>query len=516
MKYKVKDFIEIKNKIQQMSLKELLKCICCPNIVIGRDEPPIDYASFFLNSASKDEIDDFVNEIKCKSKYNPLIAIDAECGTGCAIKNTTVFPSMWALGKTKDLNLAYQIGAFGAKEAIDCGCQWAFGPCVDILFNHLNPVVSTRSISDNADEVLQLSKSYIQGLEDYGMVATIKHFPGDGVGEFDQHISTSINTLNKEDWDKSFRLVYQTLINEGVKVIMAGHIALPCYDEIDRETDLYRPATLSKNILKKLLREDLGFEGIVVSDALNMGGFCNYMNFYDGIVTFLNCGGDCLLFVTADEKLEYEIEKRLQKNEIKIDVIRNAAYRMLCFNKECYEIFQYRKILPQSFNKDDLIKKITFNSVEVVKDRLNVLPINNSKSKDVLHIILPIPGTENEIIERTNLLTNKLKERFFSVTEMIDPGEKNINKFIDENKCDLIICSILNFNAYGLNNVKLCGPVARNLMGGWLKKGVPTIFISHNDPFFHETFITLNETIINAYGYSKYTNEAILKLIVNE
>ena len=147
---------------------------------------------------------------------------------------------------------------------------------LDIIGNINNPIVTNRSVGENVDAIIKYSGAYVDGLQENGLIATLKHFPGDGYSSDDQHVTTSVNPLSCEDWDNTFGKVYRDLIERGVMAIMPGHIALPAYDEPD-ENGLYPPATVSQNMLTGLLKEKLGFEGLIVSDAVNMGGFCGYM-----------------------------------------------------------------------------------------------------------------------------------------------------------------------------------------------------------------------------------------------
>lgn len=159
---------------------------------------------------------------------------------------------------------------------------------------------SIRAAGEAADIAIDIAGAYMRGMQDGGLAATLKHFSGDGVVSYDQHITTSVNSLSKEDWMGSDGKVYRSLIEQGAYSIMPGHIALPSYDEPDAKIGLCPPATLSYNLMTKLLKQELGFGGIICSAAVTMSGFSGFMNYFVSCATFLKNGGDILLFARTD------------------------------------------------------------------------------------------------------------------------------------------------------------------------------------------------------------------------
>nr|MBP7462361.1 hypothetical protein [Candidatus Delongbacteria bacterium] len=312
MKYRLIDDPVLKAEAEALSLEELLRCVTCPNLVADHDPSITHTLSVFIHPTTRDKAHDLITKINSGGSRT-LFVTDMECGPGTALKGTTAFPSMRAAMQSHDPKLAYQMGACAAVEGRNAGFSWTFGPCVDIAGYHDSPITSIRSAGETARVVLTYAGNYWQGLQDYGMIATLKHFPGDGYCVNDQHLTTAVNPLDRGEWDQSFGLIYRHLIDQGAKAIMPGHIALPCYDTPDKTSGLYRPATLSKRILTDLLREKLGFEGIIMSDAVNMSGFCGYMNYYQACAEFLESGGDCLLFAHPDDEFITEMKKMIDE-----------------------------------------------------------------------------------------------------------------------------------------------------------------------------------------------------------
>lgn len=508
MKYVLKNYDDIKTKVDNMSVDELLSCIVCPIFVLpdapSRKTTAVMYTSTEIENARK--VSDTLNADRDEKA---LVVHDFEYGAGHVAIGAVQFPSMRAVAETGNEKLAYDMGIHTAGEARLAGYHWAFGPCVDILGNKRNPIVSIRTAGEDADTVIRYGGAYMKGMQDGGLIATLKHFPGDGYCDNDQHITTPVNPLSKEDWDESFGRVYRTLIEDGAMSIMPGHISLPCYDEIDPETGLYPPATVSYNLLTKLLRKQLGFEGIIVSDAVNMNGFCGYVGYYHASARFLEAGGDCLLFMNDNEEYHEKMKRELNLGTFSMETLKNRAYRMMCFSREYFEKNE-ENIAFDRKKAESCCEEIVKNSVSVVRDRINLLPLDKKQTKKVLHAIICNQGVSTPP-KATTELTGLLTEMGIQVTEFIDPGCGNLLTSAKSGEYDLIICSVLAPALFGTNTIKLAGPIARNMMDGWMRYDTPTVFISYHDPYFGDDYYACVDTLINAYGYCEYTNKYIIE-----
>ena len=177
------------------------------------------------------------------------------------------------------------------------GVHWTFSPIVDINYNMNNPVTNIRAISDRPELVDKIGKAAVCGLQKNGLMAAgCKHFPGDGVDDRNQHFCTTVNNFSKEEWMNTFGYVYKEMFKAGVSSVMVAHISLPAYDEKMNDWVGYPPASLSYNLQTKLLKEELGFEGCIVSDALSMVGACACVDYDRLAIEFVKAGGDILLF----------------------------------------------------------------------------------------------------------------------------------------------------------------------------------------------------------------------------
>lgn len=514
MRYIIKQYPDLLEKVKKMSVEELLRTVICPNFNLRRRTPVKNTGSVFIHPAEQEQVRKALTELNADRTEPALAASDMEYGAGKMIEGAVRFPSMRAAAEAGDVELAYQMGVCAAKEALRLGYHWTFAPCVDILGNRRNPIVSIRTAGEDADTVIRYGGAYMMGIQDAGMIATLKHFPGDGYSFDDQHITTTENPLSCEEWDASFGKLYRTLIEKGAKSIMPGHISLPSYDEIDPETGMYPPATLSKNLMTELLRKKLGFEGIIISDATGMSGFCGYINFYRACARFLEAGGDCLLFVHETEDFVSEMKKHIASGYLKLETLQNRAYRMLCFSREYFE--EHTNLNMGDFESKDAEKyaeEMTRKSMKIVRDRANLLPFKIDGQTRIAHFILSNVGTPAPALAVVSDLTEKLKKVAKTVDEFTDPGPENAKKIAKSGNYDLIICSVANEMSYGLNVVKLSGPIARNMMQGWMRYNTPVIFVSYYDPYFGDDFYTTVDTLINTYGYSYFTNDVLLEKI---
>ena len=517
MKYRIKDYPDIKEKVEAMSVDELLSKIIIPHLTPNVDYCPKveetrdNFGVFVFTSPAEDCIK-MASDINEGREEKALVVSDIENGAGSALIGGVAFPSLRAVAEAGDPEAAYKMGEYTAKEMRLAGYHWAFGPCVDILGNKDCPVLSLRSSGDTVEEVLDYAGGYMRGLQDNGMIATIKHFPGDGYGTDDQHVTVPCNPLSKEEWYAQFGKVYKQLIDEGAMAVMPGHISLPAFDDKDEYMDMYPPATVSKKVLGDLLRGELGFEGMLVSDAVNMGGFCGYMNWYEANAKFLEAGGDALLFQYYKPEYLEGMKKQLENGNLKLETLKNRAYRNLCFAREYFDTHTDTPVFDRE-EAEKCAEEVTRKSVKLVRDRSKTLPAKLDKDTKVLHVIM----TQIDYpLEAPNDLTERLKKICGTVDVMDDPRPWLIKEAVLTGEYDYVFVTAGVFATYGLNTVRLAGEVTRNMMEGWMRFGTPCIFICNGHPGFEEQFKGLTDTVINTYGYNKYTNDNVMRIILGE
>ena len=333
-----------------------------------------------------DDIVNAINRAKKHLKIPPIICADTEFGCGYMFPDGrySAFPRQMTLGATANTDYAYDFGKYTAIPAKEIGINLSLGPVCDINMNFLNPVVNTRAIGDDADLVGTMLCSLVQGMQDHGMGATAKHFPGDGVDYRDQHFVLTTNTLSMDEWRATFGKVYQSLIDKGVLCIMAGHISLPAYQK-ERLDGIALPATLSKELITDLLKNEMGFRYAVMSDALCMNGFRT--TYCDQVTSEIECfkaGVDLMLWPT--EEYADALYAAIERGEIPMSRLDDAVERILLMK---YELGLFG---DKEFKTDTmegvfaLDKNIAESAITLVRDRRGLLPCKDQKNIAVIGI----------------------------------------------------------------------------------------------------------------------------------
>lgn len=297
------------------------------------------------NYSTFDNTKKFIDDLKENSKIPMIISTDEEGGLVQRLENltdvkVTDIPDMYDVGKTGDTSKAKDVAKVVAEELRTLGINVTYAPDADIFTNPNNTVIGTRSFGNDAKTVSDMSVSFNQGLEENGIMGAFKHFPGHGDTATDSHYALPV--INKTyDELKSLELIpFQNAINNGAKMIMVGHIALPNITGDDT------PASLSKKIITDILKTDMGYKGLVITDALNMGALTENYSDEEIITKAINAGVDLLLMPNGTAKtIEYI------KNNISEDRI----------NESCKKILIYKYTYLNDYNYLD---KSTLNSTE--------------------------------------------------------------------------------------------------------------------------------------------------------
>src|SRR5712692_5858640 len=207
------------------------------------------------------------NQLQAKSKLPLLIGADFERGTAMRLDEGTSFPTAMALAAGGNLKDAYTMGKITALESRAVGVRWIYAPDADVNNNPGNPIINTRSFGENPERVAKFVGEFVRGVQENGGLATAKHFPGHGDTAADSHIDLPVIRADRARLDSLELVPFRAAISMQVDSIMTGHLNVPAL-----EPDPNTPATLSHNILTDVLRKQLGFQGLVVTDAMDMGG----------------------------------------------------------------------------------------------------------------------------------------------------------------------------------------------------------------------------------------------------
>lgn len=244
-----------------------------------------------------------LTEVQKNAPIPVLVVANMEHGASEWPDYGTDFPMLMAAGAANDEAVVAQLGQATALEARHLGIHWVLSPDIDLNYNFNNPVTNIRAFGDKPELVGRLGTVLIQALQAHGVAATAKHFPGDGMDDRDQHLVTSINHLPFDQWQATFGQVWRQVIEAGVWTIMPGHIALPDYQGYADDPDAAPPATLCKLLLTRLLRRELGYTGLIVSDSTSMIGLTSRAAPGERIVRSLAAGID--LYLGAEPERDF-------------------------------------------------------------------------------------------------------------------------------------------------------------------------------------------------------------------
>ena len=337
---------------------------------------------------------------QCYQKFSKIpmfVAVNGETGGNGICKAGTFVATEAECEAADDVQAAFGMGLVSGREAEALGCNWNFAPMADIVFNWRNTIVNTRSFGKDPDKVLEMCRAYLRGSRQSNVLSCVKHFPGDGVEERDQHLVLGINDLSCEEWDASFGKVYQGLIDDGVESIMAGHIALPAYSRKfhPEYTDAdIRPATLAPELIQGLLRDKMGFNGIVVTDASHMGGMLSAGPRSMQVPGAIAAGCDMFLFFhDPEEDFRYMLdgykngiitEERL--NEALMRILGMKA-KLGLHKKRMMDTMDEKHFLGCAEHRE-IAEKIADQAVTLVKDTQNLLPVSTAeKNRERLYFM---------------------------------------------------------------------------------------------------------------------------------
>jgi beta-glucosidase-like glycosyl hydrolase/CubicO group peptidase (beta-lactamase class C family) len=320
---------------------------------------------------------ELTNSYQSVSKIPLIISMDAEWGVGMRLRDAIAFPRQMALGSIRDNSLIYELGAEIARQCKLLGVHINFAPVVDINNNPDNPVINYRSFGENPAEVSAKGIALLDGMQDNGVIACAKHFPGHGDTDTDSHKLLPVLDHSKERLDSIEFKPFQALIERGIAMIMIGHLYAKSLENPNTEV----PASISERVIQKVLRDEMSFQGLVISDALNMNGVKNYAGNKNIALEALKAGHDILLMPSDIDNNILAIEKAIKGGEITQEVIDEKCRKVLTAK---YRIGLTKftplntKGIRDSINSPEaqaLKNKLVESSVILVKNKDNILPL---------------------------------------------------------------------------------------------------------------------------------------------
>jgi beta-N-acetylhexosaminidase len=458
------------------------------------------------------------------SKIPLMIGSNLEYGGNGAAVEGTFFARPMQIGATQNPEHAYRLGKVSSREGAAVGVNWAFAPMVDIDLNWRNPITNNRTYGSNPDFILQCGLNYMKATNEEHMAVSVKHFPGDGWDEVDQHILTSVNGLSTEEWDASYGKIYQGMIDAGTPAVMVAHIAQPAYQAaLGGDTNKLIPATLSPELLQGLLRGRLGFNGVIITDSTCMVGFSCAMERSKAVPYAIAAGCDIFLFnKVLDEDFQFMLDG-IKSGILTEERLDEAVTRILAL-KAWVGIWNkpkdQRVPAPEALNiigcqeHIQWAKECSDESITLVKDTQNLLPIRADRyPKVLLEVLGDFPSSPHVI----DYVAGKLETEGFQVERYVKEDFSTANFSVENFKrnYDLVIY---------LGNVENTSNMVTNRLSWytfwgngnnvpWFVKERPTLFISVANPY-HLVDVPMIQTYINCYGNSDYTLDALVEKIM--
>ena len=490
---------------------------------------------FALSEKPEDLIES--NEILQKEAKIPLlIGSDLESGPGHTLIKCQKFPYQMCRAACGDEEIEYEIGKITATQGSALGINFTASPVLDANINRLCPDVNIRAYSTNPDKIISMSLAYIKGLQENGMLAQAKHFPGNGATSVDQHIAPVPIDVNREDMFDIFLRPYKEAIEKSdLASVMIGHIEVPSLtDERNEKTGRCIVSSLSHKILKNILRDELGFKGFSMSDALNMGGINNDFTASEMAVKSIAAGMDSLLAFNAEEinTLHSGIVRAVEEGvlpEAELDrAVRNvltakARLKLHEGKSRPIKIENIDKIFLNSDKYQKINKDVCEKGITVITNNKNLIPLC-VKGKKVLS--LSSYGPDRVVLEARgdtpckNYVPEFLRKEGAVVSDIEVLAQMTAEQ-ANELANSLANAEIIIFNMFHLPthavgyNLFPNHRVSGLFYHGLFNKKIPIVVISFGDPFIID-HCPSTPVYICAYNNSEYSQKAAVDVCLGK
>src|SRR6266571_5303425 len=454
------------------------------------------------------------NQLQTKSKLPLLIGADFERGTAMRYDEGTSFPTAMAVAAGGNPKDAYTMGKITASEARATGVHWVYAPDSDVNNNPANPIINTRSFGENPQRVGEFVSAFVKGVADGSALATAKHFPGHGDTAADSHIDLPVISASRERLEHLELAPFRAAIAVGVDTVMTGHLSVPAL-----EPDPNTPATLSPKILEGLLRKELRFQGLIVTDAMDMGGITVRYAPGEAAVRAVVAGVDCLLMPpvpdAAFEALEGAVKSgRISKRRLDESVRRilQAKARLGLNKNRLVDV----NVLNHKFGSvawQQQAQEISDRGVTLLRDKPHRLPLDGTKPSRALLLAFyadpePYPGED---------LERELRSRFDSLTTLrADTRFVNAStlKLPPPDSYDVAILALFVRVSDRKGNVDV-PPEQVGLAEQIYKTGKPVITVAFGSPYLIEGFPQA-ETWLAAFGISDVAQISLARALFGE
>jgi|TARA_B110000908_G_scaffold172777_1_gene243119 beta-N-acetylhexosaminidase len=452
-------------------------------------------------------VQDRVEQIQTNLSIPLLVSADLENGAGDVIPGLTPLPYPMALGAAEDTQLAYDYGKACAVEGALACVNWALAPMSDLNLHPLSSNVGQRAFGDTAERVIPLLNAFIEGAQDAGMAACAKTFPGDGSDYRDQHLVTTSNRLSMEDWHASYGKVFKANIEAGVATIMTGHLTFPAYQRLFNDGKL-PPATTCPELTNRLLKQELGFKGVVVTDAFGMGGILTHGDTINAAVDAFAAGAD--MFLWPDPKFVDEAVRRLEVGEIPMSRLEDAMQRIWALKRKYCKPLKVESDTAIEFGQS-VARRTAEGGLTQLWNYDQRLPLNSEKEPRVLLV-----GTtpHDKAYQRFEILADDLRERGFKVDQIRHISPQEIRE--KEPNYDILLFCIERQFHRPLGPMDFFGEDSRNLWAACLVGREKTVAVGFGSPYLVPWYFEEASAALNVYSVVPACQHAVAAALCGE
>ena len=462
----------------------------------------IPFGGLFVWGAKREEHLERLGRLQANSPVPIVVAADLENGPGYVVQGAVQFPDTLAVGAADSEELAYSMGKAAALDGRAAGIHWTFAPVVDVNLNPDNPIANTRCLGDRPERIGPLAAAIIRGMQDHGLAACAKHFPGDGIDDLDQHISTSVNSLSLNDWKRISGRAFHSAFAAGAWSTMVGHIAFPAWDSEKDRRGALRPATVSHRIVTELLRKEMKFDGLIVTDDMNMGGVAGFMNLRDRSVHCIKAGCDMYLFPPLPHAYD-ALVTAVHSGELSEERVHEAARRVLEFkarlNLHTGQIVGRMPTAEEQKDFDQAARQIAEKALFRARDVNGLLPLRLKPGARVLTVT--VTNDQLELAE----IDKELAARGYRVTHIVADNYGCVDRFVHE--VDAILVNFYFKANWGIGSPRSIGPHNRMFMNGFQMEHPCVVFTSFGSPYHLRQLGTL-PNLLNTHSGSPGSQRA--------
>lgn len=478
---------------------------------------------------SLDELCNTVTRLQSNAKIPMLIAANLEAGLNQACTTGTRVGCEMGIAATNDVHYASELARIIGEEASVLGINWAFAPIIDIDYNYHNPITNTRTFGSDPARVAAFGKAYVEEVQKHGIAASIKHFPGDGVDERDQHLLASVNTLSCEEWSKTYGAAYKASIQAGAKTVMVGHIMQPAWskrlDPSLKDEDI-RPGLIAPELLNGLLRGELGFNGLIVTDSSTMAGMGTVMPRERAVPLTIASGCDMFLFTKNLEEDFGFMRRGVEEGVITRERLDEAVTRILALKASLG--LHKKDNLPDRERALKVVgcpehaataREVAEKSITLVKEEKGVLPVSPEKYRRVL--VYKKEGQASAVgtgitSGACGRFIDMLREAGFEVTEFVPGGgwegmAAPVSDITEKYDLILYLVSLATKSNQTVVRIEWAEPMGADVPV--YMHSVPTIAVSLENPY-HLLDMPRVKTYINTYGGTEPVLRALLEKLL--